>query len=70
MERELEKATKGRNFRELLDFLPNEFSREKLVEISQAKGYTNKVSVRLSQWKKEGKIKEIGKKLYEKINRR
>lgn len=66
LERELEKATKGRNFKELLDFLPNEFSREKLVEISQAKGYTNKVSVRLSQWKKEGKIKEIGKKLYQK----
>ena len=70
MERELENATKGRNFKELLDFLPAQFSRQQLVEISQAKGYTNKVSVRLSQWKKEGKIKEIGKKLYEKINRR
>ena len=66
MERELEKATKGRNFKELLDFLPAQFSRQQLVEISQSKGYTQKVSVRLCQWKKEGKIKEIGKKLYQK----
>lgn len=66
MERELENATKGRNFKELLDFLPAQFSRQQLVDISQAQGYTNKVSVRLSQWKKEGKIKEIGKKLYQK----
>lgn len=70
MERELEKATKGRNFKELLDFLPTEFSRQQLVEISQAKGYTQKVSVRLCQWKKEGKVTEIGKKLYRKTTSR
>ena len=70
MERELENATKGRNFKELLDFLPAQFSRQQLVEISQSKGYTQKVSVRLCQWKKEGKVTEIGKKLYQKITRR
>ena len=68
MEEELEKATKFRNFKELLDYLPNQFTREKLVDMSREMGYTNKVSVRLSQWIKMGKIQKIGTKLYEKIN--
>lgn len=70
MEEELEKATKCRNFKELLDYLPSQFTREKLVDMSREMGYTNMVSVRLSQWIKMGKIQKIGKKLYEKINRR
>ena len=70
MEEELEKATKCRNFKELLDYLPSQFTREKLVDMSREMGYTNMVSVRLSQWIKMGKIQKIGTKLYEKINRR
>lgn len=55
--------------RSLLEILPNQFSRFRLIQELQKMGQNTDPKVRISKWKSEGKIEELGNGKYKKIIR-